>query len=157
MVEQPLEPSMISISSRLSLGAGLALCLALAGPALAQSQYGPPPGPPGANGAPPPQTPASQAQHLRTALGLRPDQDPAAQAYIRAITPPPGAQERMRQQEQNAATLPTPQRLDFALSRMDEMRTLMSAYSAATKRFYAQLTPAQQRAFDALQSSGRGR
>jgi periplasmic protein CpxP/Spy len=157
MSDQRLEPFMNRVSPRSSLIAGLALCLVGAGAGFAQGQYGPPPGPPGANGAPPPQTAASQADHLRRTLGLRPDQDPALQAFIRAITPPPGALEQMRQAQENAATLPTPQRLDFALSRMDQMRGLMVAQIAATKRFYVQLTPAQQRAFDAMQAPSGNR
>jgi hypothetical protein len=144
------------VFSRAFLIAGLALCLAGAGPGFAQGQYGPPPGPPGANGVPPPQTPASQADHLRQTLGLRPDQNAAALAFVQAMTPPPGAVERMRQQEQSAESLPTPQRLDYMLSRMDEMRGLMVTQFAAIKRFYAQLTPTQQRAFDAMQRSAGG-
>jgi hypothetical protein len=147
---------MIVVTPRSSLISALALCLVGAGPSLAQSQYGPPPGPPGANGEPPAQTPASQADHLRQSLRLRADQEGALQAFVAAITPPPGAIDRMRQQQQNAASLPTPQRLDFALARMDQMRGLMVAQIAATKRFYAQLTPSQQRAFDAAQSSAGG-
>jgi len=146
---------MPSSSMRLALIAGVAILLSSAGAGLAQDQYGPPPGPPGPNGAPPPLTPASQAARLRQSLRLRPDQDPALQAFIRANTPPPGAMDRMRRQEENAVSLPTPQRLDFMLARMDEMRALMVTRMAATKRFYAQLTPGQQRAFDAMGSSGQ--
>lgn len=147
---------MPSTSMRVSMLAGAAILLASAGAGLAQNQYGPPPGPPGANGEPPAQTPASQAARLRATLRLRPDQEAALQAFIRANTPPPGAIDRMRRQEESAASLPTPQRLDFMLARMDEMRGLMVARAAATKRFYLQLTPSQQRAFDALGStSGR--
>lgn len=143
---------------RASLFAAIALALT---PALAWAQYGPPSGPPGPGGAPPAMTPEAQAraqaERLRSQLSLRANQDPALQAYVRAIQPPPGAIERMRQEEQNAARLPTPQRLDFALSHMDQMRTLMAAYAAATKAFYAQLTPAQQRTFDQMHAPSAGR
>jgi periplasmic protein CpxP/Spy len=150
---------MIPSSSRISLIVGLAFSLAAAaGPGLAQGQYGPPPGPPGPNGAPPPQTPASQAQRLRDTLRLRSDQEGALQAFIAAVTPPAGAMERMHQEEQTAASQPTPQRLDYMVRRMEEMRTLMISQIGATRRFYAQLTPLQQRAFDAMPSgAGRGR
>ena len=148
---------MPSSSMRFSLIAGAAILLGSSGTGLAQNQYGPPPGPPGANGEPPVQTPASQAARLRATLRLRPDQEVALQTFIRANTPPPGAMDRMRRQEESAASLPTPQRLDFMLARMDEMRGLMVTRAAATKRFYAQLTPSQQRAFDALGSSSANR
>ncbi|MEO8926498.1 MAG: Spy/CpxP family protein refolding chaperone [Caulobacteraceae bacterium] len=148
---------MTRTSTALSLLAGLAFSLAGTGVGLAQDQYGPPPGPPGPNGAPPPQTPASQATRLRQTLRLRPDQEGALQAFIASQTPPPGAMDRMRRQEEDSASLPTPARLDFMMARMDEMRGLMVTRIAATKRFYAGLTPAQQGAFDALQPSDGGR
>lgn len=141
-------------SPRLFLPVALAASLAAPAAGLAQGQYGPPPGPPRGNGAPPPAAPTSQAERLRLALGLRPDQDGALQAFIQAIAPPPGVMERMRQQEESAASLPTPRRLDMMLAGMDEMRAITVARIAATRRFYAQLTPAQQRAFDALQPAG---
>ena len=144
----------MTFSPRVFLLAALAVSLAAPAAALAQDQYGPPPGPPGANGEPPPRTTASQAERLRLALGLRPDQDGALQAFVQAIAPPPGVMERMRQQEESAASLPTPRRLDMMLAGMDEMRAVTVARIVATKRFYAQLTPAQQRAFDALQPAG---
>ncbi|MDQ2860498.1 MAG: Spy/CpxP family protein refolding chaperone [Pseudomonadota bacterium] len=148
---------MPSSPMRFSLIVGAAILLGSAGAGLAQNQYGPPPGPPGANGEPPTQTPASQATRLRQTLRLRPDQETALQTFIHANAPPPGAMDRMRRQEENAANLPTPQRLDFMLANMDEMRGLMVTRMAATKRFYAQLTPAQQRAFDALGSTSGSR
>ncbi len=144
---------MPSSSMHLSLLAGVAILLTSAGAGLAQNQYGPPPGPPGPNGEPPAQTPESQAARLRATLRLRPDQEAALQAFIRANATTPGAIDRMRRQEESAASLPTPRRLDFMLARMDEMRGLMVTRMAATKRFYAELTPSQQRAFDALGST----
>lgn len=144
----------MTFSPRVFLLAALAVSLAAPASALAQDQYGPPPGPPQANGEPPPRTTASQAERLRLALGLRPDQDGALQAFVQSIAPPSGVMERMRQQEESAASLPTPRRLDMMLAGMDEMRAVTVARIVATKRFYAQLTPAQQRAFDALQPAG---
>ncbi len=141
-------------SPRYSLHLGLTVALIGAGAGLAQNQYGPPPGPPGANGQPPSETPAAQATHLRQTLRLRADQEGALQAFIAAMQPPPGVMERMRRQEQSAASLPTPRRLDFILARQDEMRAMLVARMNATKRFYGQLTPSQQRSFDALQSTG---
>ncbi len=143
-------------SPRLFLLAALAGSLAAPAAGLAQGQYGPPPGPPRANGEPPPIAPTSQAQRLREALRLRPDQDGALQAFVQAMTPPTAAMERMRRREEATASLPTPQRLDMMLAGMDEMRAMTVARIDATKRFYAQLTPLQQRAFDAFQADRGG-
>jgi protein CpxP len=143
-------------STRQAILAGLALALAIGGASFAQGQYsGPPSGPPGANGAPS-QPPMSQAAYMSQVLGLRSDQQPALQAFLAAVATPPGAIDKMRAQDAQMATLPTPQRLDMMLSRMDESRGLMVARIAATKRFYAQLTPAQQRTFDTLGNQNRG-
>jgi hypothetical protein len=52
--------------------------------------------------------------------------------------------------------LPTPQRLDRMQARMNERQAAFARRSDAVKRFYAQLTPAQQRAFDALHDGPGG-
>ncbi|MEO7027296.1 MAG: Spy/CpxP family protein refolding chaperone [Caulobacteraceae bacterium] len=144
---------------RLGLIAALATPLLMAGEA--QAQYGgqfqgPPPSPPGRNGAPPSQAPASQADYMRQSLRLRPNQDPALRDFLAAVAPPPGMTERLRAEDAQAQNLPTPQRLDRMLRRMDEMRGFVVARVAATKRFYAQLTPDQQRTFDTLGGQGQG-
>jgi hypothetical protein len=51
--------------------------------------------------------------------------------------------------------LSTPQRLDRMQARSAERQARLAQRAEAIKRFYAQLTPAQQRAFDAL-PMGRG-
>ena len=137
--------------------------LAAAGQGLAQSNtnggsgYGPPSGPPGANGAPPAarESAADQARDLRTALSLRSDQEPALQTFVQAVTPTPQEKARVSQAQTGAQTLTTPQRLDQMLARMDEMRAIMANRVAATKRFYQQLTPTQQHAFDTLRPPGQ--
>ena len=147
---------MKSSSTRQAIVAGLALTLAIGGASLAQGQYsGPPSGPPGANGTPS-QPPMSQAAYMSQALGLRSDQQPALQAFLAAVAAPPGAVEKMREQDTRMSTMPTPQRLDMMLAKMDESRSLMVTRIAATKRFYAQLSPAQQRVFDSLGNQNRG-
>ena len=149
---------MIRSSFRLPILAGLALPLAIAGASSAQGQFsGPPPAPPGANGAPPSQPPLSQAQYMSQTLRLRSDQQGALQAFLAAVAAPPGMMERMRAQEEQLATMPTPQRLDAMLARMDESRGLMVSRIAATKRFYAQLSPVQQRTFDTMGAQGGNR
>lgn len=93
------------------------------------------------------------AQHLRDVLQLRPDQEPALQALLSALQPPAGARDhdhdRMDRQP-GAAPLSTPERLDRMQARMAEHATRFQQHAAAIKRFYAELTPAQQRAFDAM-------
>ena len=142
---------------RLARMAAVVAPLLLAGAAQAQyNQYqGPPGGPPGANGAPS-RPPMSQADYLRQTLRLRPDQDGALQSFLAAVQPPAGMMERMRAEDEQARGLPTPQRLDRMLARMDQMRVFVVGRIAATKRFYAQLTPEQQRAFDSLGEQGGG-
>ena len=147
---------MKSSSTRKAILAGLALTLSFAGASFAQGQFtGPPSGPPAANGAPS-QPPMSQSAYMSQILGLRSDQQPALQAFFAAVAAPAGAIEKMRAQDAQMTTMPTPQRLDMMLARMDDSRNLMVARVAATKRFYAQLTPAQQHIFDTLGSQNRG-
>jgi hypothetical protein len=142
-------------STRTAIAAGLALALSIGGAGFAQSQFsGPPSGPPGANGAPPSQPPMSQSAYMSQVLGLRSDQQPALQAFLAAVAAPSGAIEKMRAQDAQMATMPTPQRLDMMLTRLDDSRNLMVTRIAATKRFYAQLTPAQQHVFDTLGNQG---
>jgi hypothetical protein len=90
------------------------------------------------------------AQHLRDALQLQSSQDAALSAYLDAIKPPDGMQSRMDRDRDADAQLTTPQRLDKMLAHMDQMRARMVQRADATKRFYAQLSPSQQKAFDAL-------
>jgi protein CpxP len=142
-------------STRNAIAAGLALSFAIGGAGFAQGQFsGPPSGPPGANGGPPSKPPMSQADYMTQALGLRSDQQPALQAFLAAVAAPPGLIEKMRAQDAQMATMPTPQRLDMMLAKMDDSRNLMVTRIAATKRFYAQLTPAQQHVFDTLGNQG---
>lgn len=136
--------------STLALSAALALS---AGASFAQPP--PQPGPPGAPAEgrhwqrpDPAQMAERHAQHLRDALQLRPDQEPALQALINASRPPAG--EHRHTGREGAAALTTPQRLDRMEAKMAEHESLFRARAEAIKRFYAQLTPAQQKAFDAM-------
>jgi hypothetical protein len=63
--------------------------------------------------------------------------------------------ERFREEGMRDASLPTPQRLDAMVARTDEMRAVMMAKVRATKIFYGQLTPDQQRIFDRLPPPSR--
>ncbi|WP_312161284.1 Spy/CpxP family protein refolding chaperone [Phenylobacterium sp.] len=97
---------------------------------------------------------ARRAEHLRAALQLRPDQEPALKAFLDAGRP---AQPPARADREAIAKLPTPQRLDAQRARMTERLARFDQRAAATKRFYAQLNPAQQKAFDALAPRGHGK
>jgi len=90
------------------------------------------------------------AQHLRAILQLRPDQEPALKALIASMQPPAGAMGQMRGQREAMAKLTTPERLDRMQAMMAEHQTRFAEHVEAIKRFYAQLTPAQQKAFDAM-------
>ena len=132
------------------------LAAALAAPALAQSVPSAPPPPPSASPSPPAlPSPAAQSDRLRQALNLRPDQETALQAFVAAMQPRPGEFERIRAEVRREASLPTPQRLDAIEARMKQMQAEALARIAATRAFYAQLTPAQQNAFDHIPQPGR--
>lgn len=108
--------------------------------------------------------PAAMAQrhadHLRAALQLTSAQEPALKAFVAEMRPPEsmggkmGMGERMKGMRDEMAGLTTPQRLDRMQARMDEHRAMFDRHAAAVKRFYAQLTPAQQKAFDAMPMMG---
>jgi hypothetical protein len=139
-------------STRLAL-AGLALPFVLATAAIAQPV---PPTPPERPGHGPMMDPAARAEmrvrHLREVLQLRPDQEPALQAFLASHKRPEGMRERRMQERQAVAAMTTPQRLDRMLAHLDEARARMVAHADAVKRFYGALSPSQQKAFDALHS-----
>lgn len=129
---------------------GLVAVASLAVACAAMAQPGVPPSSPSPGYAAGPPTPAAQSDRLRQSLRLRPDQEGALQAFVAAMQPRPGEADRLREAAQGEAGLPTPQRLDAMIERMDEMRTQVLARVRATKAFYFQLTAEQQRAFDTL-------
>jgi hypothetical protein len=133
-------------------GATAALLFSAA-PALAQQGMPPLGPPPDAQGGPP--TPAEQSDRLRQSLRLRPDQEGALQAFIAAMQPRPGEIDALRAEAARDASLPTPQRLDATISRLDRMRAEVLARIDATRAFYAKLTPEQQRVFDHMPSPDR--
>jgi len=97
-----------------------------------------------------------RAEHLRLlhdALGIRADQEGAWQAFVAAMTPPPGAEAHRWDGEGTEGEmrhLTTPERLDRMQARMAEHMAAFQRHAAAVKALYAALTPAQQRTFDAL-------
>jgi hypothetical protein len=126
-----------------SLLLALASVAALASAAAAQ---------PAAPAAP---TPATQSDELRQRLRLRPDQEGSLQAYVAAMRPGAGEADHYRQEALRESRLPTPQRLDAMVARMDEMRAAMLTRFAATRAFYARLDPGQRAIFDDLAPPSR--
>jgi hypothetical protein len=108
---------------------------------------------------------AEQAQRLSALLNLRPDEQPALQAFLAAMTParhehehdgpPPGGAQ---------AQLTTPQRLDRMADRMAKHEAEFHQRADAIRTFYSALSADQQKAFDAMpmgmmgdhQRGGRG-
>jgi hypothetical protein len=135
------------------LGASI-LTLGAAGAAVAQ----PPPGGMEDARAMPGMDPAKRAErmtgHLRDVLQLTPAQEPALQAFIAAMKPPEGGMEKMRGEREKMAGLTTPQRLDAMQAHRAEREASMDKRMQAIRAFYAQLTPAQKKAFDALPPPG---
>ena len=131
--------------------AALAL-FALAGPAAAQP--GPPPGMP----AMPSEADmkARMAEHeaqmdkdMHTILRLRPDQEAAWRAF-RDATRPPGGPDGMVRISPPKPGQTTPQRLDEMDRMAAEHQARRATAQAATRAFYAALSPEQQAVFDAL-------
>jgi len=139
----------------------MAAALALAAGSASLAQPAPAPG-----GAPtqgrhwqrpdPAQMAERHAQRLRDALQLRPDQEPALRALIASMQPPAGEREHMRKDHEEGARLSTPERLDRMAARLAEHAARFRQHADAMKRFYAQLSPAQQKAFDAMPMMERG-
>lgn len=87
------------------------------------------------------------AQHLRAILQLRPNQEPALQAFLAAGKPD---HDHMMRMDDAAEPKTTPERLAMMEQHMTEMQAAMRARIDATRRFYDQLDPAQKRAFDEM-------
>ena len=134
-------------------GVAAVIALAAAGASFAQS---PPPG------GPPPggmrmmrlegPSPEARAQRLRDVLQLTPAQEPALKAFLLDQKPsgPPAPPQA------GAKALTTPERLDRQRARMVEHLAAFDRRAAASRTFYAQLTPSQKKAFDALPQDGGG-
>jgi hypothetical protein len=132
--------------------AGLAAALAISATTVAFAQSPP-------AGGPPPggmrmmelkrPDPEVRAQRLRDVLQLTPAQEPALKAFLASRKPPapPAAEAR-------AKALTTPDRLDRQRARLMERLAEFDRRAAATRTFYAQLSPSQKKAFDALPPPG---
>ena len=143
---------------RTGLFAGAALSLAAATATFAQAP---------APGAPPAphagmmmhhqqHDPAQMAERLRTTLQLTPAQETALQAFIGAMQPTGDMREFMQGQHDEMKNLTTPQRLDRMQAMMAQHQQQFARHADAVKRFYAALTPTQQKAFDAMHQGMMG-
>jgi len=135
-----------------SLALASAIALSAAGASLAQPAPGPRPGPEasGWRRPDPAQMAERHAERLRAILQLRPDQEPALHAFVGAMQPSPEQMQRREAERGEGAELTTPQRLDRMQARMADRQAEFARRADAVRRFYAQLSPSQQKAFDAL-------
>lgn len=101
-------------------------------------------------------------EDLRTVLRLRPDQEPALAAFVAAHRPPPGGpmggpMAGMMGHGDGDDALTTPQRLERQAKREAAMDAQRAKRREALTKFYAALSPDQQKVFDALQRLQRPR
>ena len=152
----------MNLKQTLALG-GAVLALGFGGMAVAQQpSMGPPAGDHEAmqHHRDPAAMAARHADRLRVALQLRPDQEPALKALVAAMVPPEGMGMRMGKMgegHEKMASMTTPERLDHMKAMMAQHEARFEQHSAAVKKFYAQLTPSQQKAFDAMSLKMGGR
>mgnify|MGYP001416533414 CR=1 FL=1 len=91
---------------------------------------------------------AMKKQHmedLKTVLRLRPDQEAALAAFIASHEP-----QRMEMKRSASGAMTTPQRLEEMARHEEAMRAAQARHREALSKFYAALSPEQQKAFDAL-------
>jgi protein CpxP len=138
---------------RAALAGALAAPLALAAVSYAQApsqRPQPPAGMAERHGPGPAEREARMTERMTAILQLRPDQQQALQAYVAALRPPGGPQTPMGADGESRREMTTPERLDLMVAHIDRFRTHLTQVAAATRTFYAQLSPSQQQAFDAL-------
>jgi len=95
---------------------------------------------------------AKRADDMVVLLGLRPDQRAAFDRFQQAMHPPhdgQGMRDGMR--KPGAADAAMPAKLDAMDAAIDRHSAMAKQRIAATRQFYAGLTPDQQRRFDALE------
>lgn len=140
-------------------------CATLVPLAVALAAHAQPPGPPpGAAHGPPAAHMAEmkaaheamQKQHiedLKLVLRLRPDQEAALAAFMASHEP---KRFEMRLPGPDAKPKTTPERLDEMAKREAAMDAERDKHRAALAKFYAALSPEQQKTFDALQRLQHG-
>ncbi|WGM37401.1 Spy/CpxP family protein refolding chaperone [Caulobacter sp. NIBR1757] len=103
--------------------------------------------------------PAAHADHMRTLLQLRPEQEAAFQAFLAATGPEPHKMQMKHDADgkpPERKMLTTPERLDMQAKRMAEHQAAFQKRAAATRAFYGQLSPSQQKVFDTLHAHHGG-
>ena len=91
----------------------------------------------------------AHAKAMHDILGIRPDQEAAWQAFTASMVPP-SHPDMDHHGDEHGASLTTPERLDHMAAMMSEHQAAFQRHAEAVKRFYAVLTPQQQKAFDAM-------
>lgn len=99
---------------------------------------------------------ARRMDELKSQLQLSEAQQDAWNQFSSA-TQPPSAEQRQRFDRAEFEKLTTPERIDRMQQRADERQARMKQRGDAVKQFYGQLTPEQQKTFDAqYMRHGRG-
>jgi len=99
---------------------------------------------------------AEHLTELKEKLKLKPGQEAAWNTFAKSSQTGMHASDAERKAGRDEfAKLPTPERLDKMLAMSDMRRAKMAERAKAIKAFYAQLTPEQQRVFDAEAMPGR--
>ena len=131
------------------LAATLSLAAAMTVAGAVHAQPPPPPPPPSGGGA--------QQPDLSALLHLRPDQQGALHAYQSAIRPSPDEIGQQRQASaQTLSALATPERLDRISALLNLQQQIFHRSAVATRAFYNQLSPDQQRTFDRVSAPTQG-
>jgi protein CpxP len=101
------------------------------------------------------QSQAERQSRLKDSLQLRADQDPAWKDFIAQTQPKPRVKTERLSREQ-WAQMNTPQRLDRFEALKAERDAQFKQRNDGIRRFYSQLSPSQQKAFDAQRGMGMG-
>ncbi len=97
--------------------------------------------------APPQQ---QQGPDLHAMLHIRADQEAAWRTYQQGVTPPAGIIATLRASAQRAVSMTTPQRLDLQEQNHALEGTIFHHQVEAVRKFYAALSPEQQRTYDQI-------
>ncbi len=98
-----------------------------------------------------------QQPDLSSVLRLRPDQQGAYAQYRAGIQPSPAQINQIRASHQGLAALSTPARLDRIAMALQLQMDVFQRSADATRAFYGQLSPDQQRTFDQVTAPPAGR
>jgi len=91
----------------------------------------------------------AHAKAMHDILAIRPDQEAAWQAFTASMVPPHHP-DMDHHGEGHGMAMTTPERLDHMAAKMAEHQAAFQRHAEAVKRFYAVLSPQQQKAFDAM-------